>query len=323
MTTSGTATFNFNRDQIIKSSLRKIGAIASGETPDANTVQDCSDQLNMLVKALNATGLHIWTETEAILFLQPNQVSYTLGSGTSDHCADMTQGYTATTLSAAAATSATSISVTSATGFAASYNVGIVLDSGSIFWTTESGASSGTTITLAGGLTGSAASGNAVYVYQTDIIRPLRIVSGRRFNFSSAIDTPMIAMSRIDYRNLPNKTNTGVATQFFYDPRGGANTQGVISVWPAPADVTNAVKFTWWRPVQDFTSSANTPDLPQEWLDALVWNLAYKMAPEYDCPPQRYAMLKEQAAVSLDLVMGWDREPESYLFGFNTDQTGP
>jgi hypothetical protein len=50
-------------------------------------------------------------------------------------------------------------------------------------------------------------------------------------------------------------------------------------------------------------------------MDALVWNLAYKMAPEFDCPAQRYAMIKDQAASSLDNVMGWDREPESYLFG--------
>src|SRR6185312_5647019 len=172
--------------------------------------------LNMLVKALNATGLHIWTETEATLFLQPNQVAYTLGGSTTDHA---TESFTATTLSASTASSATTITVTSTAGFAASYKVGVVLDSGSIFWTTESGAPSGSTITLASGLTGAASAGNAVYVYQTDIIRPLRVVSGRRFTFSGSLDTPMIMYARIDYRNLPNKTNTGTITTFFYAPR--------------------------------------------------------------------------------------------------------
>lgn len=320
MTTSGVSSFNFNRNQIILTALRKIGAIASGETPDNQTVQDCSDQLNLLMKALAGTGLHVWTETEATLFLQPGQYSYTLGGSTTDHA---TESYTATTLSAQATSGATSISVADATGFGASYNVGIALDSGSIFWTTQSGAVSGTTVTLASALTGPAASGNAVYVYQTDIIRPLRVVSGRRFAFSGSLDTQMIPLSRIDYRNMPNKTNTGTITQFFYDPRGGANTQGVMWLWPAPSDISSAFKFTWWRPLQDFSTSANTGDIPQEWLDCLVWNLAYKMAPEYDCPPNRYAMLKENAASSLDLMLGWDREPESYLFGFNADMTGP
>lgn len=320
MTTSGSVSFNLNTNQIVTAALRKIGAIEAGETPDDQTIQDCTSQLNMIVKALASTGLHIWTETEATLFLQPNQISYTLGGTTDDHA---TESYTATTLAAAANAGDTTISVTDATGFAAGYQVGVILDDGTIGWSTESGAPSGTTITLADALTDSAAAGATVYVYQTGIVRPLRVVSGRRNFIQSDIDTPMVMMSRIDYRNLPNKNNPGVITQFFYDPKGGANTQGVMWVWPAPVDVTSCLKFTWWRPLQDFTTAANTPDLPQEWLDCLVWNLAYKMAPEYDCPPNRYAMIKEQAALSLDLASGFDREPESYLFGYNTDQTGP
>ena len=280
-------------------------------------IQDASDALNLWVKALNATGLHIWTETEATLFLQPGQVSYTLGSGSTDHA---TESYTATTLSSAAASGASSIAVTSATGFATTYNIGVVLDSGSIFWTTQNGAASGTTIPITATLTGSASAGNAVYVYQTNIIRPLRVVSTRRYNFASAIDTQMTPMSRIDYRNQPNKTALGVPTMTFYDPRGGANTQGVLSVWPAPSDATNAIKMTWWRPVQDFTSAANTPDLPQEWGLCLVWNLAKEMGPEFDVSPNRWAMIEKMAAGHLDNVSGWDREPESYLFGQDLSQ---
>lgn len=324
MTTSGSTNFNLNANQIVRASLRKIGAISAGETPDNQTVQDCMDQLNMLVKALNATGLHIWTETEATLFLQPYQIAYTLGGDTDDHA---TEDFTQTTLTASASDGATSITVESADGFGDGFWVGVVVDDGTISWSRQSGAAFGTTITLATALSDSATSGSAVYVYEEDIGRPLRVVSGRRYFFSGSpstgISTQMMAFARIDYRNQPNKETPGTITQYFYDPRGGANTQGIMYVWPAPPDVTNAMKFTWWRPVQDFDAAADTPDLPQEWLDALVWNLAYKMAPEYDCPPQRYAMLKEQAAASLDLVMGWDREPESYLFGFNTNQTSP
>lgn len=320
MTTSGSIDFNLNTNQIVRTALRKVGAISAGETPDNQTVQDATDQLNMLMKALNATGLHIWTETEATLFLQPDQIQYTLGGSTTDHC---TETFTETTLSADVAVGATTISIESATGFADGYNVGVILDDGTIFWSTENGAASGTTITLDDAFTETASSGAAVFVYETGITRPLRVVSARRFAFEGDISTPMQLISRIDYRNLPNKNNAGVPTQTFYDPRGGANTQGQMYIWPAPVNVYSAIKFTWWRQIQDFDTASNTPDLPQEWLDALVWNLAYKMAPEYDCPPQRYAMLKEQAADSLNLVMGWDREPESYLFGYNTDQTGP
>lgn len=317
MTTSGTATFTYNRDQIIKMAYRKLGVINGSETPSAQMITNASDALNLWVKALNATGLHIWTETEATVFLQPSQNSYDLGTGSTDHA---TETYTATTLSASAATSATTISVTSATGFATAYNVGVVLDSGSIFWTTQNGAATGTLVPLLSGMSGSAAAGNAVYVYQANIIRPLRVVSTRRYNFASAIDTQMIPMSRIDYRNQPNKSTTGVPTQTFYDPRGGTNVMGRLNVWPSPSDASNAVKMTWWRPVQDFTSSADTPDLPQEWGMALIWNLAKEMGPEFDVTPNRWAMIKEMASGHLDNVSGWDREPESYLFGQDLSQ---
>jgi len=317
MTTSGTSSFTYNRDQIIKMAYRKLGVINASETPNAQLIQDASDALNLWVKALNATGLHIWTEEEATLFLQPNQISYALGGTTTDNC---TGSYTATTLAASAATNATSINVASATGFGSGYYVGVALDSGSIFWTTQSGAASGATITLAGGLTGSASSGNPVFVYQTQIIRPLRVVSTRRYNLPSGIDTQMMQWARIDYRNQPNKNATGTVTASFYDPRGGANTQGILNVWPAPSDATNAVKMTYWRPVQNFTTSANTPDLPEEWGLCLVWNLAKEMGPEFDVTPNRWAMIKEMAAGHLDNVSGWDREPESYLFGQDLSQ---
>lgn len=319
MATSGTSSFNATRDQIILAALRKLQAISATETSvNPNLITNCAFQLNAMVKSLNATGLHIWTEEEATIFLQPGQVPYTIGGTTSDNIAST---YTATTLVAAGAAGATTINVASVAGFGASFFVGIILASGSIFWTTQNGAASGSTITLTAGLTGSANAGAAVYVYQSQIVRPLRVVGARRYNFSSDIDTMMTAFARLDYRNMPNKDSKGVPTQYFYDPRGGANNQGIFSVWPAPSDATNAVKMTWWRPIQDFNSAANNPDLPDEWIDALVWNLAYKLWPEFPISQVLMEAIKEQAMISLENVAGWDREPESYLFGFDATMT--
>lgn len=315
MATSGVSTFNATRDQIILAALRKLQAISATETAvNPTLITNCAFQLNAMVKSLNATGLHIWTEEEATIFLQPGQVSYTLGGTTTDNA---TGSYTATTLSAAASSGATSVSVASATGFGASFFVGVVLASGSIYWTTQNGAASGTTVTLTAGLTGAANAGAAVYVYQTQIVRPLRVVGARRYNLASGIDTMMTPIARLDYRNLPNKTATGVPTQIFYDPRGGANTQGVVSVWPAPSDATNAVKVTWWRPIQDFVNSGNNPDLPPEWIDALIWNLARKLWVEFPISQVIRDTIMQEAEASLENVSGWDREPESYLFGFD------
>lgn len=317
MTSSGTYNYTQNRDQIIRRAARLVGAIAAGETPSAAINQDFSDALNALVKRWQATGLHLWAEQEGILFLQPNQAMYTLGSPTTDHA---TQDFASTTLSTNATAGATTLSVTSITGMGASYQIGIVLASGTMFWTTISGAPSGTTVTLASPLTGAASAFAVVVAYQTDIQRPLRILSARRFNFASNLDIPMNpALSRIDYRELPNKLSTGTPTQYFYDPQIPA---GNIYIWPLEVTVVDAIKFTWMRQLQNFDTAANTPNFPQEWLDTLIFNLAFAMAPEFGVPREQYEMIKEQAALYFDTVQGFDREPESVYFQVDTARMG-
>lgn len=80
MTTSGTAVFTRNRDQLIASALRKVNAFESGETPDAQSVADASDALNAMVKHWQASGIQIWRMTEATITLVAGQNSYTLGT---------------------------------------------------------------------------------------------------------------------------------------------------------------------------------------------------------------------------------------------------
>lgn len=315
MTTSGSYSYNPNRDQIIRRAARLCAAIASGETPDANTVQDFSDALNAMMKRWQASGLHLWSEQELVLFLQPNQIQYALGATSTDNC---TASWVATTLTADAAAAATSVTVDSITGITSGDNFGIVLNDGTIFWTTVNGAPSGHTVTLASDLTSAAESGADVYDYTTKAQRPLRIISGRRYNWSSQIDTPLNPpLSRNDYRELPNKTNTGTVTQFFYDPQ---LVLGQVYLWPAPPDVTNGVKFTVMRTLQDFLVAGDTGDFPQEWIDPVVFNLALVMAPEYSVPAEQYNMIKEQAQAYYDSVQGFDREPESVYMGVNYNQ---
>lgn len=323
MTTSGTSTFNYNRDQIIRRSLRQVGAIAAGETPDAQAVTDAADALNAMIKEWDALGIHLWTEAEGVLFLQPGQSQYAVGAGSTDHATQTNPpNYVTTTLSANAIAGATSVSVSSISNILAGDNIGIATTAGNVFWTTVNGAPTGSNINLASPLTSAATALSNVYDYTTPILRPLRVAAARRFYTGNSIETPMIKMSRLDFRDLPNKVNTGIPTQFFYDPLGGAVTLGYIYVWPTPVDATNLMKFTWFRQIQDFNTASNTPDLPQEWVNCITWNLSLEIGPEYDVPPERYEMIKERAAVSLDRVMGWDREDSAVYFGVQLDE-GP
>lgn len=300
--------FEYNRNQIIKMAGRKVGAFQAGETPDAQTMQDFSDALNLMVKRWNAQGIHVWTETEATLFLQPGQYSYSVGPGTTDNCTEI---YSTTTL-AADYTSGTTITVASATGIASGYYIGVVLNNGNIGWTTVNGSPSGNTVTLTAGLADTATTATNVYFYQTPLVKPLRVPFGRRHYLPSAIDTPMTPLARHDYYDLPNKANTGTITQYYFDPK---LTTAMINLWPAPSDAQSTFSFTWYKPIQNFDSGADDADLPQEWIDCLVFNLARVTAVEYGVPSDTYSQIKELAMETLEEMKGFDREPESLYCG--------
>lgn len=309
MSTSGTVNFTRNRNQLIESALRKISAFESGETPDTASVSEASDALNTLLKHWQGQGIEIWTMQEAIIFPQLNQVRYVLGSGTTDHA---TQSFTQTTLASSAASGASTVVVSSASGIVSAYNIGVQLDSGYFQWTTVNGAPSGSTVTLTATLTGAAASGNIVVVYQTDLVRPLKILSARRHNILSGIDTPMFEMDRIEYQEMPNKTSEGSINGFYYDRRAGANTTGYIYFWPEPSSVNEAVKMTVARPIEIFSAAGDDADLPQEWVRAIVWNLADELADEYDVPDPKRSRIERRAAQYLSEANWSERELISF-----------
>ena len=323
MTTSAIASvnnFNLTRDKICKKALIKVGAIQANETPSDDLIEDTADSLNAMITQWDAIGIHVWTQQEAMLFTQPLQNLYYMGPGSTDNFAQQTSWFS-TTLSTTAIAGATSISVASIANFSAGGNIGIVLNSKVIFWTTVSGAPTGTTINLTAPIpSGNVANeSNSVYFYQTPLTRALRVPAARRYLFSSTIETPMIRMSRKDYMDLPNKNSTGVPTQYFYDPN--IYPLGWFYIWPTPIDATNGIRFTWYRPIYTFNLPSDTPDLPNEWISTLIFNLAVEIGPDYGVPDNVFAKIKLMADQKLDQLTGWDREPESVYMGMDFDQT--
>lgn len=312
MTTSGSSTFNRTRDQIIARAGRIIGAFKSGETMGSQEVTDFAEALNAMVKRWSATpGLHVWATSEATLFPQASQSTYALAVNGADHC---TSSYVGMALTAAVASGGASLPVASTTGVTNGDYLGVILSSGAFQWTTVS-SHTGTAIVPTASLTGAASSGAAVYAYTNKIVRPLGLpnhwAAVRRYGIASGQETPIgPPIARLDYRGLPSKAQTGIINQAFYDPQ---LTTGYMYLWQPPATVTDLVNFTWRRPLQDFLVASDNPDLPQEWLDTLAFNLADIVSPEYDVPAERADRIQARAAQLLSDVGGFDREAESLL----------
>jgi hypothetical protein len=214
-------------------------------------------------------------------------------------------------LSADEAAAQTVLSVASTAGIADADNIGVVLDDGAIHWSTVSGAP-GATVTIAAGLADSASEGNPVFAYTSKIVRPLKVVAARRKNIDSGDETPIQTIARLDYLDLPRKAQTGTINQLFYDPQMST---GMFKLWQPPAVVADLVNFTWWRPIMDFNAAADNPDLPQEWVSALMWNLAQEKMIEYPVSDRDATIITQMATRTLDIMKGNDREAESYFFG--------
>lgn len=306
MATSGSSDYNRNRTQIVSRALRIIGATEAGETPSSEDSESAIEALNAMVKAWQADGLHLWKYEEATLFLTAGTAKYSLGS-TGDHAAI---GAIKTELAADVASGAGSITVDSITGISNADNIGIVLDDGTIQWTTVNGAPSGATVTLTANTTGAASEDNHVYIYTTKLARPLRVDSARRRGDNDQ-DTPMTMWSRQEYFDTPNKTSQGVPTAAYYDPQ---LTNGEIHIWQAPNTVNDRILMTVQMPIEDFDSATDNPDFPQEWLEPLAFGLADVLLDEYSVPAAKYDRIAVRAAAMKNRLLGWDSEDASIYF---------
>lgn len=312
MAVSNSSDFSRTRDQLCVRALRICGIVKSGETPGAQIISDTAEALNAMGKRWQKKpGMRVWTVVEATLFPQASQVRYGLSSSSTDHATEI---FYETELTATASSSATTLSVGSTTNITAADNIGVIVDDGTIHWTTVVSKTS-SSVTITTGIDDDAASGNAVFTYTTKLTRPLKIVDARRYNISSGTDTPISEtqgslMARLDYMALPNKAQTGTINKAFYDPRR-SDQDGYLYLWQPPSTVTDLVKFTAHRPIMDFDSASDNPDLPQEWFDAIAFNLAVSIADEFDVSLERQQSIALKAASYLEDVQGDDREGES------------
>jgi hypothetical protein len=96
------------------------------------------------------------------------------------------------------------------------------------------------------------------------------------FYLASAVrDWPMTQFSRDEYTQQPNKQQSGtISTNFYYD-RTIAPT---ITVWPVPQ--TNYDQLSVWRhrQVEDVGTLTQQIEIPQYWMESVIWQLAVRLA---------------------------------------------
>jgi hypothetical protein len=129
-------------------------------------------------------------------------------------------------------------------------------------------------------------------------------------------EVQMSRLNRDDYTNLPNKNFTANQPyQYWFDrtiPKPS------IYLWPTPS--TAFVQMTVWysRQIQDVGDLTNELEVPQRWYEAIVMNLAHRMAlslPQVDL--NRIQYLEGQAKFYLDQVEQEERDKSPIYFAPN------
>lgn len=78
MATSGNTTWTLTRDEIIYAALRKVGALAEGQTPTTEQITYAAQALNGVIALFQTKGMPLWKRTNVQVPLVNGTATYTL-----------------------------------------------------------------------------------------------------------------------------------------------------------------------------------------------------------------------------------------------------
>ena len=143
--------------------------------------------------------------------------------------------------------------------------------------------------------------------------RPLRILECVRRNTDN-IDVPLNKLTKSEYYNLSNKFNEGTPVSYYYDPQLD---NGELTIWQPPSTTTAAeysIVIVYHIPSEDMDSANDNFDCPSEWLEAIKYGLALRLAPEYGVDQPSYYALRGMFEDIYDKALTWDMESGSIYF---------
>ena len=115
-----------------------------------------------------------------------------------------------------------------------------------------------------------------------------------------------------EYRQIPNKAQTGTPIAFYIDKQRDAVN---MYVWPVPS-VETTVKIDYARVIEDVTATTDNLDVPQQWIETVYMCLAARCAALFGATrvdPATGGEIKQRAAELESDLLNMDR-PASLIF---------
>lgn len=139
-------------------------------------------------------------------------------------------------------------------------------------------------------------------------VAPLKVYQAF-YTPSGGTNTSLNVYSRYDFNELPSGSE-GTPVNLYYQPLGAT---GTIKLWPTPDNSTTSITIHYHAPFEDMDAATDDFDFPAYWIQALIYNLAWALAPEYGIPPTDRNILAQEAKFWKSEALSYGSE-ESSLF---------
>lgn len=351
MTTSGQVNFTtIDVIGIIEKAVRKCGKMPA--MVDSETLDDAASELWVILSALPNVGVPLWTVEKQIYGVHRNQNLIQFSSGTIDvrNCLYRTNtlpsGGTPDSFPGGVAANAFDQDVTTACTQTApsgyiSYNfqspvvistVGLLPNSTQTINPVFEYSADGAAWTQAAPLSSAASSftagtwywqdidnlsfGNTAQYFRVRETSGIGVLDMTEVVFGTApYSLPMARVNQDDYQNLPNKQgNNGRPLQYWFDKQMVPQ----MWLWPSSAYEFNSIEVWRRREIQDVGALTNQIELPNRWLDALIWEMAFRLAllPNFAVDPNRLSLLKSMRDPNMMTTSPWteERDPSPVYF---------
>lgn len=279
MTTSGTvASTVIDTSSVIEHAFRRVKVLPSAQTPE--TVLIAKECLYMLLLNLGNRGLNLWCVEKALIGLVPGQATYETAKGTLDV---LNVIYTQPTLAAM------EFSVTPNGGMVSgavekALRVGFKLSSDYTGVLNIASSEDGVAFTIIKSIPSASYRGDQYYWIDLD-----RSVSAAYFAIAGLspfpnlldikiatvlYDLPMTQWNRDTYSAINAKNQPGhPSTSYFFEKK----LTPTLTIWPVPDVDTNHLTIYRHRQPQDVGSLVQQLEIPQRWLDGIIWLLAARL----------------------------------------------
>lgn len=316
-TTSGVTSFRLLTSELVNEAFALLQMSIEGASISSEMYNEGERTLNILMAKFQDMGLHLWSYTEGILFLEGGKYVYIpeQNKATNEYYQTyLTADATSPTTSFTVNTELDTYNVATPEDPAVDWFVGIMKNDNELFWSTVVTYDAGTgALEIADAIDGDADENCTVFFYKTQIQELDRVLEIRRTD-NLLNDSPLDFTSRDEYFRLPTKTSQGIPAQSYYSRE---LPYGKLYLWPTPTDSQTLIRFTYERKLQDFVDVDDCPDIPKYWIEALTAQCARRLGIKYRVPPAIMAEVKELAETALNEALAYDNEQHDISFSVN------